>query len=109
LHIPSVDNIDTQTLCLLVDRGRVSASDVGWIVGRSPAPTKHRIDRRARPRQARQRDRDVTKLGFPGRTEVADLDAPVANLPKLVEAFTVAAVQTRLSASQSRISTMSSA
>jgi DNA-binding Lrp family transcriptional regulator len=102
LRIATVDDIDAAILGLLVEQGRRSASDIGRIVGLSPAATKRRIDRLEAlgiiKRYTAVLDHAklgneieaFTELRFPGRTEVADIDATVANLPELVEAFTVA-------------------
>ncbi len=97
-----VDATDEEILRLLVDDGRRSASEVGRQVGLSPAAAKRRIDRlealgiikgyTALLDHAKLGS-DIeafTELSFAGKTQVDDIDGTVADLPELVESFTVA-------------------
>ena len=97
-----LDAIDEEILRLLVDDGRRSASEVGRQVGLSPAAAKRRIDRlealgvingyTALLDHAKLGS-DIeafTELRFAGKTQVDDIDGTVADLPELVESFTVA-------------------
>ena len=97
-----VDATDEEILSLLVDDGRRSASEVGRQVGLSPAAAKRRIDRlealgiikgyTALLDHAKLGS-DIeafTELSFAGKTQVDDIDGTVADLPELVESFTVA-------------------
>jgi Lrp/AsnC family leucine-responsive transcriptional regulator len=97
-----LDTTDEAILELLVEDGRRSASEVGRRVGLSPAAAKRRIDRleelgvitgyRA-VLDHEKLGRNVeafTELRFAGHTQVGDIDRTVADLPELVEAFTIA-------------------
>ncbi len=97
-----LDATDEEILRLLVDDGRRSASEVGRQVGLSPAAAKRRIDRletlgiikgyTALLDHAKLGS-DIeafTELSFAGKTQVDDIDGTVADLPELVESFTVA-------------------
>jgi Lrp/AsnC family transcriptional regulator, leucine-responsive regulatory protein len=97
-----LDATDDEILRLLVDDGRRSASEVGRQVGLSPAAAKRRIDRlealgiikgyTALLDHAKLGS-DIeafTELSFAGKTQVDDIDGTVADLPELVESFTVA-------------------
>lgn len=97
-----LDTIDERILALLTDDGRLSASEVGRLVGLSPAAAKRRIDRL----EARGYIRGYTaildhgrlsgqleafsELRFAPGTQVDEIDAAVADLPELVESFTLA-------------------
>lgn len=97
-----IDATDEEILSLLVDDGRRSASEVGRKVGLSPAAAKRRIDRLEAAGIIRgytalldhgKLGSDIeafTELSFAGRTQVDDIDGTVADLPELVESFTVA-------------------
>lgn len=88
---------------LLLDDGRRSASEIGRQVGLSPAAAKRRIDRLEslgiitgytavldHTRLGSGEIEAFTELRFSGTTQVADIDGTVADLPELVEAFTIA-------------------
>jgi DNA-binding Lrp family transcriptional regulator len=97
-----IDAVDQRIVELLVEDARRSASEIGRLVGLSPAAAKRRIDRleevgvirgytaildHARlggPLEA------FTELRFAAGTQVADIDASVADLPEVVESFTLA-------------------
>lgn len=97
-----LDTIDRRILDLLVEDGRSTATDVGRIVGLSPAAAKRRIDRLERNGLIRgytavldherlgQRLEAFTELRFAPGTQVADIDGAVGHLPEVVEAFTLA-------------------
>jgi Lrp/AsnC family transcriptional regulator, leucine-responsive regulatory protein len=97
-----VDEIDEQILGLLVEDGRRSASAIGRNVGLSPAAAKRRIDRleaigvisgyKAVIDHAKlgANIEAFTELRFVGGTQVDDIDSTYANLPELVEGFTIA-------------------
>ena len=97
-----LDDTDRRILELLVQDGRRSASDVGREVGLSPAAAKRRIDRleqigviggyRAVLDHARlgSQIEAFVELRFAGRTQVDDIESAVADMPKVVEAFTTA-------------------
>jgi Lrp/AsnC family transcriptional regulator, leucine-responsive regulatory protein len=97
-----IDATDEEILSLLVDDGRRSASEVGRKVGLSPAAAKRRIDRLEAAGIIRgytalldhgKLGSDIeafTELSFAGKTQVDDIDGTVADLPELVESFTVA-------------------
>ncbi len=100
-HQP-LDALDQRILALLTDDGRLSASEIGRLVGLSPAAAKRRIDRL----EARGYIRGYTaildhgrlngqleafsELRFAPGTQVDEIDAAVADLPELVESFTLA-------------------
>jgi Lrp/AsnC family transcriptional regulator, leucine-responsive regulatory protein len=97
-----IDATDEEILSLLVDDVRRSASEVGRKVGLSPAAAKRRIDRLEAAGIIRgytalldhgKLGSDIeafTELSFAGKTQVDDIDGTVADLPELVESFTVA-------------------
>ncbi len=97
-----VDDLDRAIVGLLLDDGRRSASEIGRRVGLSPAAAKRRIDRLeslgvitgyTAVLDHTRLGSDVeafTELRFTGTTQVADIDGTVADLPELVEAFTIA-------------------
>jgi DNA-binding Lrp family transcriptional regulator len=98
----SLDETDVRILDLLVRDGRRSASEVGRRVGLSPTAAKRRIDRleaagviigyRAVLDHSRLGStiEAFTELRFGGRTPVDEIVKTVADLPELVEAFTLA-------------------
>ena len=98
----SLDDVDEAILNMLVEDGRRSASEIGRRVGLSPAAAKRRIDRLEALGVivGYQAILDHAKLGsqieafielrFIGTTQVDDIDRTVANLPELVESFTIA-------------------
>lgn len=97
-----LDAIDTRILELLVEDGRRSASEVGRLVNLSPAAAKRRIDRLEGSGYIRgytaildhhmlgSHLEAFSELRFAPGTQVDDIDAAVANLPELVESFTLA-------------------
>lgn len=97
-----LDGTDEQILELLVQDGRRSASEVGRLVGLSPAAAKRRIDRLEAIGVITGYTAmvDHAKLGgeieafaelrFQGSTQVGEIDEAFAGLPELVESFTVA-------------------
>ncbi len=99
---PEVDDLDRSIVELLLDDGRRSASEIGRQVGLSPAAAKRRIDRLeslgvitgyTAVLDHTKLGSDVeafTELRFTGTTQVADIAGTVADLPELVEAFTIA-------------------
>lgn len=98
----SLDDTDRRILRLLLEDGRRSASDVGRRVGLSPAAAKRRIDRletlgiitgyRAVIDHAKLGNaiEAFAEVRFDGATHVEDIDRTFADLPELVEAFTIA-------------------
>lgn len=99
---PELDKVDRSIVELLLDDGRRSASEIGRRVGLSPAAAKRRINRLESLGiiTGYTSVLDHTRLGngieafielrFAGTTQVADIDGTVADLPELVEAFTIA-------------------
>jgi len=97
-----LDTVDRQIIELLVRDGRSSASEVGRSVGLSPAAAKRRIDRlegigviagyRAVVDHAQlgSQIEAFTELRFAAGTQLEEIDRAVADLPELVEAFTIA-------------------
>jgi Lrp/AsnC family leucine-responsive transcriptional regulator len=97
-----LDKVDEAILDLLVEDGRRSASEVGRRVGLSPAAAKRRIDRLEElgvitgyravldHEKLGRNIEAFTELRFAGATQVGDIDRTVADLPELVEAFTIA-------------------
>jgi Lrp/AsnC family leucine-responsive transcriptional regulator len=97
-----LDALDRRILELLVANARRSASDIGRTIGLSPAAVKRRIDRL----EERGFIRGYTtvldhqlmgahleafsELRFAPGTLVEEIDAAVADLPELVESFTLA-------------------
>lgn len=98
----TLDPTDERLLELLVQDGRLSASEVGRRVGLSPAAAKRRIDRleaigvisgyKAIVDYAQLGDHieAFTELRFNGATQVDDIEKTFTQLPELVEAFTTA-------------------
>jgi DNA-binding Lrp family transcriptional regulator len=96
------DSIDERILELLIEDGRRSASEVGRLVGLSPAAAKRRIDRLEQAgyirgytaildyRMLGGRIEAFSELRFAPGTQVDEIDAAVADLPELVESFTLA-------------------
>jgi DNA-binding Lrp family transcriptional regulator len=99
---PVLDDIDDRILELLLQDGRRSASEIGRLVGLSPAASKRRIDRLEQLGviAGYRAIVDHTMLGstieafielrFAAATQVGDIDRAVADLPELVESFTTA-------------------
>lgn len=97
-----IDSCDEQILELLVEDARRSASEIGRLVNLSPAAAKRRIDRLEEIGLIRGYtavvDRSMlrvqleafSELRFAPGTQVDEIDAAVADLPELVETFTLA-------------------
>jgi DNA-binding Lrp family transcriptional regulator len=97
-----LDDVDASILDLLVDDGRRSASEIGRLVGLSPAASKRRIDRLESSGVIRgytalldhavlgDHIEAFTELRFAAGTQVADIDDAVVDVPELVESFTIA-------------------
>jgi Lrp/AsnC family transcriptional regulator, leucine-responsive regulatory protein len=97
-----LDAPDLRILDLLVRDARRSASEIGRLVGLSPATAKRRIDRLEAAGYIRGYTAilDHAKLGrhleafaelrFAPGTQVGDIDHALDDLPELVESFTVA-------------------
>ncbi len=97
-----IDAVDERILELLVEDARRSATEIGRIVNLSPAATKRRIDRLEDSGYVRGYTAilDHSMLGghleafsefrFAPGTQVDDIDSIVADLPELVETFTLA-------------------
>lgn len=97
-----LDDVDRRILDLLLQDGRRSASEIGRTVSLSPAAAKRRIDRLERngtivgykavvDRSALGEQIEAfIELRFAGTTQVDDIEATVAGLPEVIEAFTTA-------------------
>jgi Lrp/AsnC family leucine-responsive transcriptional regulator len=97
-----LDDVDRRILDLLVEDARRSASEIGRVVGLSPAAAKRRIDRLEDRGYIRgytavlDRGRldghleAFTELRFAPGTQVGDIDTAVGHIPELVESFTLA-------------------
>jgi Lrp/AsnC family leucine-responsive transcriptional regulator len=97
-----LDGVDHQILELLVADARRSASEIGRTVGLSPAAAKRRIDRLEELGFIRgytalldhqllgSQLQAFSELRFAPGTLVEEIDAAVADLPELVESFTLA-------------------
>lgn len=97
-----LDETDNRILELLVQDGRRSASEVGRIVGLSPAAAKRRIDRLERigvisgyravvdHGMLGSTIEAFIELRFAASTQVGEVDRAVVDLPELVESFTTA-------------------
>ena len=97
-----LDTLDRQIIELLVADARRSASDIGRTIGLSPAAVKRRIDRLEELGYIRGYttvlDHQLmgahleafSELRFAPGTLVEEIDAAVADLPELVESFTLA-------------------
>jgi Lrp/AsnC family transcriptional regulator, leucine-responsive regulatory protein len=97
-----LDDIDRRIVDLLMQDGRRSASEIGRTVNLSPAAAKRRIDRLERngtivgyraivdPSTLGEEIEAFIELRFAGSTQVDDIEATVAGLPEVVEAFTTA-------------------
>ena len=97
-----IDVVDQRILELLVEDARRSATDIGRIVNLSPAATKRRIDRLEEVGYVRGYTAILdhrmlgghleafSELRFAPGTQVDDIDAIAADLPELVETFTLA-------------------
>lgn len=98
----ALDVSDMNVLELLIEDGRRSASEVGRRVNLSPAAAKRRIDKLERLGVivGYRAVVDHAKLGntieafaelrFEGKTQVDDIDNAFADIPELIEAFTLA-------------------
>jgi Lrp/AsnC family leucine-responsive transcriptional regulator len=98
----TLDDVDAAIIDLLVADARRSTSEIGRLVSLSPAAAKRRIDRleeggyivgyTAVLDHARLGSHleAFTELRFAPGTQVADIDRAVADLPELVESFTLA-------------------
>lgn len=101
MNVPGLDEIDQRILDLLVEDARRSASEIGRRVHLSPAAAKRRIDRLEARGYIRGYTAIVdhakiggplvafTELQFAPGTQVGDIDQAVADLPELVESFTL--------------------
>jgi DNA-binding Lrp family transcriptional regulator len=97
-----LDPLDERILELLVEDGRRSASEVGRLINLSPAAAKRRIDRLEQRGYIRGYtailDHQLlgghleafSELRFAPGTQVDEVDSAVADLPELVESFTLA-------------------
>jgi len=97
-----LDDVDDRIVELLLQDRRRSASEIGRLVGLSPAASKRRIDRLEDVGviAGYRAVVDHTMLGsvieafvelrFAASTQVGDIERVVANLPELVESFTTA-------------------
>jgi Lrp/AsnC family transcriptional regulator, leucine-responsive regulatory protein len=97
-----LDPVDRTILELLVADARRSASEIGRLVNLSPAAAKRRIDRLEQLGYIRGYTAILdhamlggqleafSELRFAAGTQVDDIDSAFANLPELVESFTVA-------------------
>jgi DNA-binding Lrp family transcriptional regulator len=97
-----LDSTDERIVGLLVEDARRSASEIGRLVNLSPAAAKRRIDRLEAIGVIRgytaildhhalgQQLEAFTELRFAPGTQVDEIEQSVANLPELVEAFTLA-------------------
>ena len=98
----NMDELDGEIVSLLLEDGRRSASEVGRLVGLSPAAAKRRIDRLEAlgiitgytalvdHGKLGSGIEAFTELRFAGTTQVDEIAGTVADLPELVEAFTIA-------------------
>jgi len=98
----NLDARDERILELLLEDGRRSASEIGRLVNLSPAAAKRRIDRLEHVGYIRGYTvvlnhamlggqlEAFSELRFAPGTQVDEIDAAVADLPELVESFTVA-------------------
>jgi DNA-binding Lrp family transcriptional regulator len=97
-----LDSVDRTIVALLLENGRRSASDIAAHVALSLAATTRRIERLEQLGVilGYRAVIDHSKLGngieafaelrFEGATQVDEIDRAFANLPELVEAFTIA-------------------
>lgn len=97
-----LDAVDQLILGLLVEDGRRSASDVGRQVNLSPAAAKRRIDQLEQDGYIRGYTalldhrllggqlEAFSELRFAPGTQVDEIDAAVADIPEVVESFTLA-------------------
>jgi Lrp/AsnC family transcriptional regulator, leucine-responsive regulatory protein len=97
-----LDEVDRRIVDLLLQDGRRSASEIGRTVNLSPAAAKRRIDRLEQngtivgyravvdPSTLGEQIEAFIELRFAGTTQVDDIEATVAGLPEVVEAFTTA-------------------
>jgi len=97
-----LDTLDRTILELLAQDGRRSASEIGRRIGLAPSSAKRRIDRleatgiitgyRAVLDHAKLGNHieAFTELRFQGATQVDEIERTVADLPELIESFTIA-------------------
>lgn len=97
-----LDPTDRRILDVLVEDGRRSASEVGRLVGLSPPAAKRRIERLEEAGMIRgyaalldherlgETIEAFIELRFAPATQVAEIDGAVADLPEMVETFTLA-------------------
>jgi DNA-binding Lrp family transcriptional regulator len=97
-----LDAIDRRVIDLLTEDARRSASEIGRLVGLSPAAAKRRIDRLEAGGVIRGYTTILdhgrlggsleafTELRFAAGTQVGDIDGSVADVPEVVESFTLA-------------------
>ncbi len=97
-----LDDVDRRIVDLLLQDGRRSASEIGRTVSLSPAAAKRRIDRLERNgtivgykavvdrSTLGEQIEAFIELRFAGTTQVDDIEAAVAGLPEVIEAFTTA-------------------
>jgi Lrp/AsnC family transcriptional regulator, leucine-responsive regulatory protein len=97
-----LDRLDQQILDLLVEDARRSASEIGRVINLSPAATKRRIDRLESVGYIRGYTAILahqllggqleafSELRFAPGTQVDDIDSAIADLPEMVESFTLA-------------------
>jgi Lrp/AsnC family leucine-responsive transcriptional regulator len=97
-----IDAVDRRIIELLVADARRSASEIGRLINLSPAAAKRRIDRLEEAGIVRgytavldhamlgSHLEAFTELRFAPGTQVADIDLAVADLPEVVESFTLA-------------------
>jgi Lrp/AsnC family transcriptional regulator, leucine-responsive regulatory protein len=97
-----VDRLDRQILDLLVEDARRSASEIGRVINLSPAAAKRRIDRLEASgyirgytaildhRMLGGQLEAFSELRFAPGTQVDDIDSAIADLPEMVESFTLA-------------------
>ncbi len=99
--VDRIDGIDEEILRLLCQDGRRSATDVGRLVSLSPAAAKRRIDRLQRlgvivgyravlNNELAGAIEAFAEVRFEGQTQVDDIDTAFAQIPELVESFTLA-------------------
>jgi Lrp/AsnC family transcriptional regulator, leucine-responsive regulatory protein len=94
----AADPTDAKILALLTEDGRRSASEIGRRVGLSPAAAKRRIDNLERSGLIRgytaildeHKLEAFCELRFAPETQVDDSDQVAADVPELVESFTLA-------------------
>ena len=98
----NLDSCDERILHLLVEDARRSASEIGRLVGLSPAAAKRRIDRLEQlgfiqgytavlnHAMLGATLEAFSELRFAPGTQVGEIDAAVTDIPEVVESFTLA-------------------